>query len=81
MINQADINQLLRFAIQKNTTALVISHNHPQGQPQPSPADLQLTQRIQQACQLVDIRLIDHCIIAPKGSFSFAEHQLIKSTF
>ncbi|WP_168407639.1 RadC family protein [Acinetobacter indicus] len=78
---EISINQLLRFAIQKNTTALVISHNHPQGQPQPSPADLQLTQRIQQACQLVDIRLIDHCIIAPEGSFSFAEHQLIKSTF
>ena len=79
-INACDIsiNQLLRYAISQQATSIVIAHNHPLGRPSPSKADLALTRQIQQACQLVDIHLIDHCIIALEGSFSFAEQQLIK---
>ena len=79
-INACDIsiNQLLRYAISQQATSIVIAHNHPLGRPSPSKADLTLTRQIQQACQLVDIHLIDHCIIVLEGSFSFAEQQLIK---
>lgn len=79
-VNACDIsiNQLLRYAISQQATSIVIAHNHPLGRPSPSKADLALTHQIQQACQLVDIHLIDHCIIALEGSFSFAEQQLIK---
>ena len=79
-VNACDIsiNQLLRYAITQQATSIVIAHNHPLGQATPSKADLYLTRQIQQACRLVDIRLIDHCIIALEGSFSFAEQQLIK---
>ena len=72
------INQLLRFAISQHATAIVIAHNHPFGLPHPSRADLILTQQIQQACQLLELRLIDHCIISSEGNFSFAEQQLLK---
>lgn len=80
-LNHCDIsiNQLIRYAILQNATSIVIAHNHPFGQAIPSQADLQLTERIQTACSLVDIQLIDHCIIAKGGNFSFAEHQLINA--
>ena len=80
-INSCDIslNQLLRYAISQHSTYIVIAHNHPFGQAEPSPADLQLTQRIFDACALVEIRLIDHCIISPQGTFSFAEQGLINT--
>ena len=75
---EISINQLLRFAISQHATAIVIAHNHPFGLPHPSRADLILTQQIQQACQLLELRLIDHCIISSEGNFSFAEQQLLK---
>jgi DNA repair protein RadC len=74
---QISINQLLRHAISQHASALVIAHNHPFGKAAPSPADLELTQQIHQACRLLEIRLIDHCIISAEGYFSFAEHGLI----
>ena len=74
---EISMNQLLRHTISQRATSIVIAHNHPFGKPQPSPADIQLTQQIQHACSLLEIRLIDHCIISAEGSFSFAEHGLI----
>lgn len=73
------INQILRYAIQKQATFLVIAHNHPYGQALPSETDLQLTEEIFQACQLVEIQLIDHIIITIDKNYSFAEHQQIKA--
>ena len=74
---EISINQLLRHAINQHASSIVIAHNHPFGMPLPSNADIQLTQRILTACDLLEIRLIDHCIISPEGSYSFAEHGLI----
>ncbi|MEG0487678.1 MAG: DNA repair protein RadC [Acinetobacter sp.] len=73
------INQLLRYAIQKHATSIVITHNHPKGLAQPSREDYNLTQEILKACQLLEIELLDHIIIASEQSYSFAEHGLIKS--
>lgn len=72
------INQLIRHAIHHHATAIVIAHNHPKGIAEPSIEDKQLTLEIQQACQLLEIRLLDHLIISSEQSFSFAEHQLLK---
>lgn len=74
------VNQLLRHAIHHHATAIVIAHNHPKGIAEPSMEDKQLTLEIQQACQLLEIRLLDHVIISSEQSFSFAEHQLLKKT-
>ena len=71
------INQLLRHAIHHHATVIVIAHNHPHGTAQPSFEDKQLTQDIQRACELLEIKLIDHIIIAPEQNFSFAEHRLL----
>ena len=73
------INQLLRYVIQKHATFIVIAHNHPKGFAKPSREDYDLTQEILKACQLLEIELLDHMIIAAEQSYSFAEHGLIKS--
>lgn len=70
-------NQLLRHAINQHASNIVIAHNHPLGMPQPSNADIELTQRILTACQLLEIKLIDHCIVSPEGTCSLAELGLI----
>lgn len=72
------INQLLRYVIQKHATFIVIAHNHPKGFAKPSHEDYDLTQEILKACQLLEIELLDHMIIAAEQSYSFAEHGLIK---
>ncbi|MCG6038566.1 RadC family protein [Acinetobacter calcoaceticus] len=71
------VNQTLRYALQQHACQLVIAHNHPFGSAQPSAEDITLTQQLEHACQLVEIRLLDHFIISPEGSFSFAEQQLL----
>lgn len=74
------INQLLRYVIQKQASFIVIAHNHPKGLAQPSDADHLLTQEILKACQLVEIQLLDHIIVAATQNYSFAEHQQIITT-
>ena len=76
---EISINLLLRYCIAQHATFMVIAHNHPLGKAHPSAADIELTERILQASQLVDIQLIDHFILSPEGAFSFAEHGLIQS--
>ena len=76
---EISINQLLRHSLNQQASSLVIAHNHPLGKAQPSNADITLTQRINTACQLLEIRLIDHCIISAEGTYSFAEHGLIEA--
>ena len=78
-INYCDIsvNQLLRYALHHQATALVIAHNHPKSIAEPSLEDLKLTQQILRACALLEIKLIDHLIISTEQNFSFAEHDLL----
>ncbi|WP_331852096.1 JAB domain-containing protein [Polynucleobacter necessarius] len=56
----------------KNASALIVAHNHPSGNPLPSAADQELTQILLNALQLVDIQLLDHCIVSGSGFFSFS---------
>jgi hypothetical protein len=52
---------------------VIISHNHPSGNLQPSEADRQLTRRIKESLKLFDVMLIDHIIVTKGGYYSFAE--------
>ena len=55
------------------TTGIVVLHNHPSGDPSPSPADLQLTRRLEHAANILDIALLDHLIVGDGRYFSFRE--------
>ena len=61
-------------ALARNAAAVILAHNHPSGLPEPSEADLRLTQALVQALGLVDIRVLDHFIVAGPLVHSFAEH-------
>ena len=60
-------------ALQHQAAAIIISHNHPSGVAEASIADQQITQRLSHALHLIDIRLLDHIIIAGNQCYSFAE--------
>jgi DNA repair protein RadC len=61
-------------ALSRNAAGVILAHNHPSGLPEPSEADLRLTQALVQALGLVDIRVLDHFIVAGPLVHSFAEH-------
>ncbi|WP_038344620.1 RadC family protein [Acinetobacter sp. A47] len=71
------LNQTLRYALQQQACQIIVAHNHPYGIARPSAEDIDLTQQLRQACNLLEIRLIDHFIISPEGYFSFSEQQLL----
>ena len=66
--------EVVRDALACNAASVILAHNHPSGVPTPSDADLQLTLRLRQALGLVDIRVLDHIIVAGPLVHSFAEH-------
>ncbi|MEB1902842.1 DNA repair protein RadC [Xanthomonas campestris pv. campestris] len=59
-------------ALQLNAVALILFHNHPSGNPEPSEADRQVTKRLQDALGLLDIRVLDHLVIGGQKSVSLA---------
>ncbi|UPG87234.1 DNA repair protein RadC [Luteibacter aegosomatis] len=69
--------ELVKEALRLNAAAVIVSHNHPSGNPEPSIADRTLTQRLKEALGLVDVRVLDHIIVAGTTTTSFAEHGLI----
>lgn len=73
----ADIRLILKNALELLATGIVAVHNHPSGNLQPSEADKKLTQRLQSASSTMDIRMLDHLIIAEKHYYSFADEGII----
>ncbi|MGB7421496.1 MAG: DNA repair protein RadC [Comamonas sp.] len=69
--------EVVKAAIRHNAAAVVVSHNHPSGNPEPSGADRALTQRLKDALALVDVRVLDHVIVAGSCTVSFAQCGLI----
>ncbi len=74
-INQTsvDVRIILREALMRQATTLGFAHNHPSGNSRPSAADDRLTERILHACELMDIRLLDHIIVADDHYYSYRE--------
>ena len=69
--------EVVKSALRFNAAAVMLSHNHPSGSVTPSRADEHLTQTLKAALALVDIRVLDHLVIAASNAFSFAEGGLI----
>jgi DNA repair protein RadC len=66
--------QVVKRALAHNAAALILCHNHPSGNPDPSQADRLLTKRLQEALELVDVRVLDHFIIGDGDPLSMAEY-------
>ncbi|PUA27649.1 MAG: hypothetical protein B0W54_13955 [Cellvibrio sp. 79] len=69
--------EVVRRAISHNAAALILSHNHPSGVAEPSQADQRITQRLQAALELIDVRVLDHMVVGDTEVISFAERGLI----
>ncbi len=70
------IGELFRAAIKENAAAFIVAHNHPSGDPSPSPEDVNVTRQIVQAGKLLDIELLDHIIIGHQRFVSLKERGL-----
>lgn len=69
--------EVVKAALQHNAAAVLLAHNHPSGVAEPSRADEALTQALKQALALVDIRVLDHFVVAGSGFISFAERGIM----
>jgi DNA repair protein RadC len=69
--------EVVKTALWENAAAVIFSHNHPSGVAEPSKADELLTQALKQALSLVDVRVLDHFIVAGASVLSFAERGLL----
>ena len=69
--------EVLRRALEQNAAAVILAHNHPSGVAEPSRADELITLRLRDALALVDIRVLDHFIVAGPEAISLAERGLI----
>jgi DNA repair protein RadC len=72
-----DVRMILKMAIENLATSIILCHNHPSGNLQPSDADISITRKIKESSQLMEISLLDHLIIAGKAYFSFADENLL----
>jgi DNA repair protein RadC len=65
--------ELVKQVLAHNAAAVILAHNHPSGHTQASQADRAITQRLQEALALIDVRVIDHIIVGEGDALSFAE--------
>jgi DNA repair protein RadC len=78
-INRTSVypREIIKRALQLDSAAIILVHNHPSGNPQPSPEDVALTRSIAEASNPMDIRVLDHLVIAREGYVSLRERGLI----
>ena len=69
--------EVAKCALRLNAAAVIVAHNHPSGEVEPSAADRAVTARLKQALALLDIRLLDHVIVGGNGSGSMARQGMI----
>lgn len=72
-----DCKSIVRLALEKKASGVILIHNHPSGSPLPGTADIQQTQILKKALTMCDISLIDHVVIADRSYYSFADEQAI----
>ena len=75
-VDQAPVfpREIVRHALIKQASGIILGHNHPGGDPEPSLQDRELTSRIKRICVELGIRVLDHVIVTDTGHFSFQEH-------
>ncbi len=69
--------EVLRTVLEANAAAVILYHNHPSGVAEPSKADELITRRLCDVLQLIDVKVLDHLIVAEASEYSFAEAGLL----
>jgi DNA repair protein RadC len=69
--------EIVKAALKANAAAVIFAHNHPSGAAQPSQADELLTRNLKDALALVDVKVLDHFVVAGNQALSFAERGLL----
>ena len=72
-----DVRLALKKALELGATSIILCHNHPSGNLNPSSADKQLTQKLKAAGESLDIKILDHLIVTERSYFSFADEGLL----
>jgi DNA repair protein RadC len=72
-----DLKKILAPAILQHASGIIISHNHPSGNKQPSQTDIEITKKIKSAALLIDVDLLDHIILTSEEYLSFSDEGLI----
>ncbi|MCC6609251.1 MAG: hypothetical protein IT515_06175, partial [Burkholderiales bacterium] len=78
-LTQASVypREVVKAALRANAAAVIFAHNHPSGAAQPSQADELLTRNLKDALAMVDVKVLDHFIVAGNQALSFAERGLL----
>ncbi|MFV9870346.1 MAG: DNA repair protein RadC [Anaplasma ovis] len=71
------VREVIKKSLLHDASYIVVSHNHPSGDPKPSKADIHVTGRLQEACCSMNIVLVDHVIVTPKRHYSFKTNGLL----
>lgn len=72
-----DPKVIMTIALQSAASSIILAHNHPSGNLQPSQADIEVTRKIKNACDFLDMKLLDHMIITDNGFTSLANEGII----
>lgn len=72
-MTEINIKKIVRRALDLSAVAVILSHNHPGGNPRPSAADISLTKKLKQALGMFELSLTDHIIISERGCYSFSQ--------
>ena len=73
-----DIRQIIRAALDKGASALILVHNHPSGNPTPGQADIRRTEELKKGLSAVGLTLLDHVVIADDSCYSFADDRMYR---
>ena len=68
---------IVKKALELNATAIIVGHNHPSGEPEPSDSDISLTKKLKRALELFDLKLLDHIVVTDYRCVSFCESRYL----
>lgn len=69
--------EIIKRVLKHNAAAVILVHNHPSGEPEPSDCDIDMTKKLQKLLKMLDVRLLDHFIVAGTQTVSLAERGLV----
>lgn len=73
----ADPKRIFKVALDRHASSVILCHNHPSGNVEPSQADISLTKKLMHAGNLLDIQILDHIIVGEENYFSFADENMM----